>query len=283
MTLKVSYTLYNTTTQETINIGPVSAVVPKAYMTWKPNFAYTYLFKITDKELTPITLDAIVIDDGDGHQETITTVPSEDNSDVSITTYQNGLINTSGDFEYNEGKVIYVAVQEGTFNPFLAVNDNAKLYTATIEAGAVQTITEASVANALANGTPDNTTTPTSWVVTDTNGKKLTVSTTAANTLSADTKIPANDSPTKSDLTINVAKFTPSIVADTYYVFEYTTLYTLATTSIEANSKYYLIENGAYSEKTAASDTTPNGTQYIKNTGAAVKKYYKVIKVKNSN
>ncbi len=203
MTLKVNYTLYNSVTQETTTITGKTVTVPAKYAQWKPNYKYTYLFKITDSDLTPITFDALVVDAGDGIQETITTVDNP-----SITTYQKGAIVTGND-EYSAGK-IYVVVGDGTTT--LTVGSNANLYTATIEDGAAQGITEATVSNAIANGGASSP-----YVVTDANGKKLTV--TAAAGLSAITSIPAEDAPDGVALEIKGVVFTAT--AGTTYVFEY--------------------------------------------------------------
>ncbi len=216
LTLKVDYTLLSRDgTGETIVVKGATVTIPAAYTQWKPNYAYTYIFKISDntngqtgsadepKGLYPITLDAIVKDDILGNQETITIV-----SDPSITTYQKGQVVTAND-EYTAG-TIYVVVGNGTA---LTVGTNAKLYTATVEDGAAQGITEATVANAITNGGASSP-----YVVTDANGKKLTVTAVASN-LEAITKIPSTDSPSGVDLTINGAKFTAA--AGTTYVFEY--------------------------------------------------------------
>ena len=257
MTLKVDYELYNDKSEETIKITGATAVVPAAYMTWKPNYAYTYLFKITDDKLTPITLDAVVIDDGEGKQETITTVSV---SDPSITTYQNGSDVTVTN-EYTAGKPIYVVVTGETLT-----DTNAKLYTATATDGYSGGITEASVANAFANGKPEfdggtilaaetpldgyytkdgttytacaagtkanGTTTyykPTGVLsLTDTSDKTITVTpvaSTATDKLTAFSLIPAADSPTGADLALAGAQFTPiapvSPATINYYVFQY--------------------------------------------------------------
>lgn len=107
---------------EVIHVRDARAVVPAAYADWKPNYAYTYIFKISDNTngwtgvdgngdvvegLTPITFDAVVVDTEDGIQETITTVATP-----SITTYQAGVAVTAGS-EYKAGN-IYTAVMNGT-------------------------------------------------------------------------------------------------------------------------------------------------------------------------
>lgn len=212
LTLKVDYTLVSRDGNgETIEIKGATAIVPKEYAMWKPNYAYTYIFKISDNTngqtgsvtgLYPITLDAIVVSDEVGNQETITTV-----ADPSITTYQKG---ATGLDEYQAGD-IYVVVEDGA----ALTSSNAKLYTATIEAGAAQGITEASVANALENGTESPTGT---WTVTDAAGKNLVI--TSSNKLTTDlTTLPAAAAVDGIDHTINCAKIDAS--ASTIYVFEY--------------------------------------------------------------
>ncbi|MBP5342170.1 MAG: hypothetical protein J6W75_00995 [Bacteroidaceae bacterium] len=206
LTLKVKYTLYNQNSGETMDITG-TAVVPGEYLQWKPNFKYTYIFKLTDDDLTPITFDAVQIETETGSIDFITTV------DVpSITTYQNGTQVTSSN-EYVASKPVYVVVNDGVA---LTVGTDAKLYTATVDPGFVEGITEASVANALANGEDG---TGGSKVLTDASSNKLTVTPTASGTLTAFTSIAKEDSPTGETLTINGAKFTPT--AGTIYVFEY--------------------------------------------------------------
>ena len=91
--LRVAYTLVPTDGgSEIIIMEDATAVVPAQYADWQPNYAYTYIFKISEKSgegLYPITFDALVMDSEDGIQETITEV-----SDPSITTYQKSRIVT---------------------------------------------------------------------------------------------------------------------------------------------------------------------------------------------
>lgn len=115
LTLKVDYTLVSTDgSGETINVKGATAQVPEQYTNWQPNYAYTYLFKITDKTngstgggsdpegLYPIVFDAVVTETEKGIQNTITTV-----STPSITTYQKGKDLNN---EYVANKNIYVSV-----------------------------------------------------------------------------------------------------------------------------------------------------------------------------
>ena len=152
LTLKVDYTLVaidkaESDEPEEIKVTGATAVVPAVYTNWQPNYAYTYIFKISEDSgegLYPITFDAVVVDDEiDGQvQETITEV-----LDPSITTYQKGIVVTAND-EYKAGN-IYVVAENGVE---LTPGTNANLYTVTIETGALQTINEKTVANALKNG-----------------------------------------------------------------------------------------------------------------------------------
>ena len=226
LTLKMDYTLLSRDRSgETIQITGATATIPADYTKWKPNYAYTYIFKISDNTngqtggditgLYPITLDAIVTESEDGSQTTITTVATP-----SITTYQSGAIAN----EYNAGN-IYVVVGDGS--TVLTAGTNAKLYTATIEEGAAQgiagdgsvAITEEMVANALTKS-PDGSG---NYVLTDANGKDLTVtpvSNEAADKLvGALTAIPAADAPGGKELAVKCASF--AAANNKVYVFEY--------------------------------------------------------------
>lgn len=216
LNLKVDYTLVSLDgNAETIKVTGAQAQVPAVYGSWKPGYAYTYLFKISwdtngytnpsagPAGLYPITFDAVVVDAEDGAQETITTV-----STPSITTFSKGTVVTAND-EYKKDANIYVVVDNGTE---LTVGTNANLYTVTIETGAAQEINEGSVANAIKNG---GSASP--YVVTDANGKKLTV--TSASGLTAFTEIPAADAPSGTALTVKGAFFKPTAAGT--YAFEY--------------------------------------------------------------
>ena len=272
--LKVDYTLYNSITKETIDVTGATAVVPAEYLQWKANYKYTYIFKISDNTdghagtasdpagLYPITLDAVTVDASDGSElQYITTV-----TEPSITTYANAS-NVVADNEYKSGSNIYVVVNDGVA---LTVDTNAKLYTAEVEDGAAQGITEETVKNAIAvnsdgydfgtvlaaetnlngyytynsgtnsyvacaaDGEADGSTKyykPVTASVKDANGKKLVVK--AAAGLTATTSIPAADTPDGIAITVNGAKFTPAAAG--YYVFEY------IDTTPDPDKKYYKV------------------------------------------
>lgn len=232
LTLKVDYTLESIDgSGETIKVTGATAVVPEKYTNWEPNFAYTYIFKISDKTngstggstdpagLYPITFDAIVTETETGKQETITTVDKN-----SITTYAKGEINN----EYKTSDNIYVSVNNTTeLHINSGANDakttNVKLYKATVTG--TQTITEATVAHCLKSGED-----------VEGGGKKLTngesnvLTVTPATGLSIVSEIAADDAVDGNAISGNFAKFTPDTAGT--YVFEFTDT---------NNTKYYKV------------------------------------------
>lgn len=169
--LKVDYTLYNSITQETINITGATAEVPAQYLQWKPNFRYTYLFKISEDSngssgggvtgLYPITFDGIMIEASDGSQETITTV-----SEPSITTFGvSGGKYVSGGSDYAAGSDVYATIVAS--NAIVDPDGKYYIYTASSSNATSFPVTETSVAEVLAEtaigsitGTPVITCTP---------------------------------------------------------------------------------------------------------------------------
>ncbi len=161
LNLRVDFTLESTDgSGEEIFVKNAKAQVPSIYTTWKPGFAYTYLFKISDKTngrtgvydptqaddatvnsdpagLYPITFDAVVVNaEEDGTQETITTIMTP-----SITSYQKASTVVNADEYTANGNKIYVTVNEG--DALVTLTGKAALYT--IPAGK----TEAEVVDAL--------------------------------------------------------------------------------------------------------------------------------------
>lgn len=221
ITLRIDYKLTSVDgSKETINVKGATATVPAEYTEWKSGYAYTYIFKIsqdtngstggTTPGLTAISFDAVVVDDeANGLQETITTV-----SDNSFTTYgyKDNKVTTNGN-EYVNGTEIYATVYSAG-----ATVAPQKLYTVTLEAGATQTINEASVANALVNGKKG--TEAKTWTVTDYAGKDMVVTETEGVATTVDT-VPAGPGYT---LKVNALKWT-GVVTDpakeTYYAVEY--------------------------------------------------------------
>lgn len=226
ITLRIDYKLTSVDgSNETINVKGATATVPAQYTEWKSGYAYTYIFKIsqdtngstggTSTGLTAISFDAVVVDDeANGLQETITTV-----SDNSFTTYgyKDNKVTINGN-EYVNGTDIYATVYVPAAGETAAKTvAPQKLYTVTLEAGATQTINEASVANALANGTPNAT--DKTWTVTDYAGKTMVVTETTGVATTV-TSVPAGPD---SNLTVNALKWTGTATdpATTYYAVEY--------------------------------------------------------------
>lgn len=207
--IRVEYDLVSTDgTAETIHVRDARAVVPAAYADWKPNYAYTYIFKISDNTngwtgvdgggnvvegLTPITFDAVVVNSEDGVQETITTVATP-----SITTYQEGKVVSSYN-EYEAG-VIYASVMNGTAEvdvTNLTAPAGVAVYVAT--ATDPSTITEALVQDQL-------------------DGKKHDTGITLASAgYTIVSEVPAADGNT---LAVSACKF--GVAAGKTYVFQYT-------------------------------------------------------------
>ncbi len=248
MTLEISYDLYSEDTGEKISVDYKKAVVPAAYCQWKSNYAYTYIFKISDKSsnLYPITFDAVVETDDNGNQETITTV-----TEPSITTFAtrttNGVTSvvTDGD-EYQGDDVIYASVVDGNAAVELKADDNSTniaLYTVTPSGNA--TITEASVADAIAkkaanenwNGnitvtkinateTGSDQSTTTNWEITVTSGEG--------------SYVPDVDGTNR---TISALKWTAS--ANTTYAVEYTKTVTGEGGNSTSTKYYKIVKVGA--------------------------------------
>lgn len=230
ITLRIDYKLTSVDgTNETINVKGATATVPAQYTEWKSGYAYTYIFKIsqdtngstggTSTGLTAISFDAVVVDDeANGLQETITTV-----SDNSFTTYgyKDNKVTTNGN-EYVNGTDIYATVYVPAAGETAAKTvAPQKLYTVTLEAGATQTINEASVANALVNGKKG--TDAKTWTVTDYAGKTMVVTETADGVATTVDSVPAGPGYT---LKVNALKWTgvvtdPATAPETYYAVEY--------------------------------------------------------------
>lgn len=276
--LRIKYTLVSTDgSGEVITVDNATAVIPAELAQWQPNYAYTYIFKISDMTngttgidqatnkpsygLTPITLNAVVVDSEDGVQETITTV-----STPSITTYTQGKVVTEND-EYLSGNTIYVIVNNGTSNETLTVGTNAQLYTVKVDDGALQTITEESVDNAIKNGTHSGST----YTVKDAAGKELTV--TEASGLTASTKIEAEDSPTGNEITVTGAKFTAG-EAGTIYAFQYMKTAPAPYTESEANTY-----NAGLPNAITASDKAYSFTSYAEDNANATVYGTGIVKV----
>ena len=173
LVLRADFTLVSLDgTGTPINVKGASAVVPVNYAQWKPNWQYTYIFKISDKTngttdpnpnpnpedpdtpnpnpnpgvdpgLYPITFDAVVSNIEDFNQETITGVTSlggdaittySATSDVTnANEYRVGETITASSYSHGQWKVAYSATEPTE----QGVADN-NTYTYTTIAGATE-------------------------------------------------------------------------------------------------------------------------------------------------
>lgn len=153
LNMKCDYTLVSVDgSGETIKVTGATAQVPTVYAKWLPNYAYTYIFKISDKTngttgisgdvagLYPITFDATVVDSEENKQESITIVETP-----SITTYQKG---SQGNDEYVAG-TIYVMVHNGS-DLVADLHQKGQLYTVNTSGMNVNTVlSETAISEAL--------------------------------------------------------------------------------------------------------------------------------------
>ncbi len=209
---------------EVIEVKNAKAQVPNIYTKWSPGFAYTYLFKISDKTngrtgvydptqaddatinsdpagLYPITFDAVVVnaEDNDATQETITLVATP-----SITTYQQKSTVVNADEYTVNGQDIFVTVNEG--DNLVTLTGKAALYS--IPAGK----TEADVVDAMQMQDDDA-------AAGTVKGRSGLVLTNATSTLTNSVEFGA-DGNAISVATDQALRFTPA--ANTTYAFVYT-------------------------------------------------------------
>lgn len=120
MKIKVDYTLTSDDdSQEKIHVKGATAIVPKEYVQWAPNTAYSYVFKISDNTngttgtpgtadpagLYPITFDAVVTEMDNNRKDYLTTV-----SDLSITATQGKQFDEADKAVFKTGEAINVKV-----------------------------------------------------------------------------------------------------------------------------------------------------------------------------
>ena len=215
---------------DVIHVRGARAIVPVEYVKWKSNFAYTYIFKISDKSngttgavdgndepsdpegLKPITFDAIVVDVTEELQQTITSVSTN-----SITTYAEGAIVN----EYKAGNPIYVAITNNSTREVITPSaigtaaGNAQVYKL---GGAT---TEAAMLAHL-------------------NGLSMGITKTVE-TATIETTVPLVDGTTPA---ISNVKFTPA--AEGYYAYVYTTTAYVAPTYTAQGSGTYNSSNTYY-------------------------------------
>lgn len=207
--LKLDYTLTSDDNSgEVINVKGATATIPSQYLCWRPNYAYTYLFKISTNTngmtggtgdpagLYPISFDAAVEVTATGNTEYITSL-----SKTSITTFavNNGKYEF-GKNDYPLASDIYVTVTDDNGSVLGDVADKSVLYK--IKDAYASKATEAQVAQ---------------WVATDPN----TYTTKWGCTNLGVTSVPSEDGKTISINALKLSSILHNNGAGTYAI-EYT-------------------------------------------------------------
>ena len=162
LNLKVDYTLTSLDgSEEQIHVKGATATIPAKYLCWRPNYAYTYIFKISDNTngstgddkdpagLYPITFDASVVETGDGNAEFISAM-----GESTITTFavKDGVYQHDK-ADYENGSDLYATVVDKDKKTVTLNADNTKVYKLTDAADTK--LSEALVANWIANTKTD--------------------------------------------------------------------------------------------------------------------------------
>lgn len=161
LSLKVDYTLTSLDgSGEKIQVKGATAVIPAKYLCWRPNYAYTYLFKISDNTngstggkddpagLYPITFDASVVETETGNVEYISAMGT-----ATITTF--AVKNKSYQHDradYENGSDLYATVVDKDKKTVTLAATNTKVYKLTDTGAAATNLSEALVANWVDNG-----------------------------------------------------------------------------------------------------------------------------------
>lgn len=288
--MRVNYELLSDDgSHEVITVHGAKAYIPAIYTKWLPNYAYTYIFKISDNTtgwtstvttdpigLYPITFDAVVLDQviSTDEQTTITTVAMP-----SITTYQ--MDHAATNDEYAAGD-IYVQVMNnnGTLvndlnNKTSSTYDKAFLYTLSGSATEVEVMNALNLRASEAGGKD---------YITGRNGLILTPTEFDPTV----TSIPLENGDNITVTAGTAAKFTAT--ATKYYAFVYLVSdaadsdikYPVVLTGATAPDDWSTTENVYYTDAdctTAANNSYAAGTYYRKYTDLNNTYAVKVIKV----
>lgn len=161
LSLKVDYTLTSLDgSGEKIQVKGATAVIPAKYLCWRPNYAYTYLFKISDNTngstggtgdpagLYPITFDASVVETETGNVEYNSAMGT-----ATITTFAvKGGLYQHGNADYLKGSDLYATVVDKDKKTVTLAATNTKVYKLTDTGAAATNLSEALVANWVDNG-----------------------------------------------------------------------------------------------------------------------------------
>lgn len=165
LNLKVDYTLTSLDNSgEQIHVKGATATIPAKYLCWRPNYAYTYIFKISDNTngstgdekdpvgLYPITFDASVVVTENGNAEFISAM-----SESTITTFAvKDKLYQHDNADYKVGSTLYATVVDKDKATVTLSATNTKVYKLTDAAAADTKLSEALVANWIANTKTDN-------------------------------------------------------------------------------------------------------------------------------
>ena len=255
--LKLDFTLTaddNSPNPDVIQVRGARAIIPAELVKWKGNFAYTYIFKISDKTngttgdvdengdpitdpegLKPITFDAVVVDVTEQRQEVISSVSTN-----SITTYAEGAIVN----EYKAGEPVYVAVTNNAAATHPVITPTA-IGTAATEAQVYKLSKAATEAEVFAQLT----------------GSSAGLTMTAVSGASVETAVPLAGGATSD---ISNVKFTPATAGTYAYVYT-TTAYVAPTYAVQSSgtydssATYYMLSgSGAYFAVPVTSEATFN-------------------------
>lgn len=165
LNLKVDYTLTSLDgSKEQIHVKGATATIPAKYLCWRPNYAYTYIFKISDNTngstggdgdpagLYPITFDASVVVTENGNAEFISAMGESTFTSFAVKDklYQHD------NADYKEGSTLYATVVDKNKATVTLSATNTKVYKLTDAAAADTQLSEALVANWIANTKTDN-------------------------------------------------------------------------------------------------------------------------------
>lgn len=156
LNLKVNYTLTSLDgSGEEIHVKGATAVIPAKYLCWRPNYAYTYLFKISDNTngstggtgdpagLYPITFDASVVETETGNVEYISAMGT-----ATITTFAvKGNLYQHDKADYENGSDLYATVVEKDKSTATLGTGNTKVYKLKAAGADAANLSEALVAN----------------------------------------------------------------------------------------------------------------------------------------
>lgn len=164
LSLKVDYTLTSLDgSGEKIKVQGATAVIPAKYLCWRPNYAYTYLFKISDNTngstggkddpagLYPITFNASVVETAEGNVEYISAMGT-----ATITTFAvKNKLYQHDKADYENGSDLYATVVEKDKSTVTLGTGNTKVYKLKPAGADAANLSEALVANWVANNKTD--------------------------------------------------------------------------------------------------------------------------------